>query len=83
MECLLLWVWFCGAYQMWEEVRDQPPGPDPGGAFYSPDLAKFYKAHPELHGPQYLIVNVSVVILWPLVMMVGILHAAYGALRHR
>ena len=82
MTYVALWLWFMGAYMMWETIRDKTDTrPDPYGYFFDPDAQAFHDAHPELHKLLYVICQVFVVVTWPLAMTLGIVRLIHLKIR--
>lgn len=77
----LIWMWFCGAYMVWEKVRAGGAAPDPAGYGYSPDLLQFYNEHPELHTVAYVLCQLLTIIPWPIVMTIGIIRQVHLKIR--
>jgi hypothetical protein len=72
---IALWLWFVGAYMMWEDIRDTTDTrPSPQGYFFDPAAQAFHDSHPELHRLMYVLVQVSMVVGWPIAMTMGIIH---------
>lgn len=79
---LLLWMWFVGAFMVWEEARDNvSTRPDPRFPFYSEEARDFHDAHPELHSTMYVAIQLVTVVFWPIVMSYEIAAVCYRRLK--
>lgn len=79
---IFIFMYLMGAWDMWEEVRDQECSPSPEGAFYDLRLEAVYASHPEMHRTLTIFFQAASVMLWPLVIGGGIIGLALrGKLR--
>lgn len=84
MTCIALWLWFVGAYMMWEDVRDKADTrPDPTGYFFDPKAQAFHDSHPELHQAIYVLTQLLIVVGWPVAMTLGIIRIIHLKIRPR
>lgn len=82
MTYIALWLWFVGAYMMWEDIRDDTDTrPDPRGYFFDPKAQAFHDTHPKLHSLMYVMAQILMIAGWPLAMTLGIVRQIHVKIR--